>query len=117
MMTESTSDNDITRSLIPEVRQQEERLLAELDQVRSDIAQARVEAEREAERRLSEARLNFPAWVEAARQLGSKQVQAGLQTKQSSGQTDIANLEKIAAANLPDAVKHILSLVVPGAEL
>ena len=115
-MTESRSDNDITRSLIPEVRQQEERLLAELEQVRADVAQAQATAEREAELRLSEARLKFPAWVEAARQRGDKELQAALQTKQSNGQDDIAQLDKIAESNLVDAVKHILSLVVPGAQ-
>lgn len=114
-MTNKPDDN-MAHSLVPELRQQEERLLAELEQARAEVAQAKAEAESATELRLAEGRRTFPELVDKIRKQGEKELQKDMQAKQSSGQEDIAQLEKQAESNLTAAVKHILSLVMPGAQ-
>jgi hypothetical protein len=108
----SKPDNTQARSLVPEIRQQEEHLLAELEKARSEVAQLKAEAERAADARLSEAQKELPGLVTQIQGQGGVDLQTALQEEQSSGQGDIADLENTAQQNLPDAVKHVLSLVL-----
>ncbi len=110
-MTSKPHDNP-AHSFVPEIRQEEERLLAELEKARSEAAQAKAEAERSAEARLAETQKNAPGMVDQIRGQGLKDVQDAIQKEQLTGEQDIIHLESTAQANLSDAVKHILSLVV-----
>jgi len=108
----SKPDANLAQSLVPEVRQQEERLLAELEKTRSEVEHLKAEAERSADARLSEARKNLPGLVDRLQKQGVKDVQTAIQKEESTGREDIARLESTAQQNLPDAVKHILSVVL-----
>jgi len=108
----SKPDDNLAHSLVPEIRQQEEHLLAELEKARSEVARLKAEAERTADARLSEARKNLPGLVDQIQRQGVRDVQTAMQEEQSAGGEDIAHLEDTAQRNLPDAVKHILSLVL-----
>jgi regulator of protease activity HflC (stomatin/prohibitin superfamily) len=110
----SKPGGNLTHSLVPEVRQQEERLLAELERARSEVARLKAEAEQTADARVSEARKNLPGLTEQIQRQGREDVQSALREEELTGREDIARLEGTAQHNLPDAVKHILSLVLPG---
>ena len=108
----SKPDNTQARSLVPEIRQQEEQLLAELEKARSEAAQLKAEAERAADTCLSDARKELPKLVTQIREEGVAKLETALQEEQSSAQEDIASLENSAQQNLPKALKHLLSLVL-----
>ena len=108
----SKPDANLAQSLVPEVRQREERLLAELEKTRAEVGHLKAEAERMADARLSEARRNLPGLVDQIQRQGVKDLQTAIQKEQVTGGDDLAHLEDTAQRNLPDAVKHILSLVL-----
>ena len=109
----SRPDDNLTSSLIPEIWQKEEHLLAELEKARSEVEHLKSQAERTADERLSEARNKLPALVDHIQQQGVSDVRAAIQKEQLAGRDEIAHLESIAQHNLPDAVSHILSVVLP----
>ncbi len=108
----SKPDNTQARSLVPEIRQQEEHLLAELEKARSEVARSTAEAVGATDARLSEAQKELPGLVTQIQGQGAVDLETALQEEQSSGQEDIAKLENTAQQNMPDAVKHVLSLVL-----
>jgi len=108
----SKPDDTLARSLVPEIRQQEEHLLAELEKARSEVAHFKAEAERAAEARLSKAQEEVPGLVTQIQKQGVLDLQTALQEEQSSAREDIVHLENTAQQNLSDAVKHVLSLVL-----
>ena len=105
-------DDTLERSLVPEIRQQEEHLLADIEKARSEVAHLQAEAERAADARLAEVRKELPGLVKQIQEQGVTDLQTATQEELSRGQAEIVHLENTAKQNLPDAVKHALSLVL-----
>jgi len=110
-----TSKN-IEQSLIPEVREEEIRLLAMLQEARAEARQLVDAAQESAGRRIEEARAQLPDLIHRTREQGLEDARVRARTIQESWQEEVAILEQTARTNLPAAVRRLVTIVLPGDE-
>lgn len=110
------ASQNIEQSLIPEVREEETRLLAMLQEARIEAKQLVDAAQESAGRRIEEVRAQLPALVRQARERGLEDARVRARTIQKSWQQEVAMLEQTARTNQRAAVCRLMAIVLPGVE-
>lgn len=111
------ASKNIEQSLIPEVREEETRLLAMLQEARIEAKQLVDAARESAGQRIEDARAQLPDLIRQTREQGLDDAHIRVRTIKDSWQQEVAVLEQTARTNLRAAVRRLMTVVLPGAEV
>ena len=100
-------------SLVPLIRAEETRLAEELAQTKSQVQTLITDAKRSAQQRIEKARLQIPEVIGQTRSREIQNLNAQTLDRENLAQQQVVILEEQARQNLPAAVQHILTLVLP----
>lgn len=114
-MATHKSGEAVGQSLVPDIRQHEANLLAEIEQARKDAALQSEKAKGEAQARLEAAKQALPETLATLQAQGQAEIQELVDQEHSAERRQIDQLTATAQANMEQAVDRIVQVVVPRA--
>ncbi len=113
-MSTHRSDEAVSPSLVPDIRQHEADLLTEIEQAKKDAALKSEKAKQAATARLEAAKNALPDTLAALQAQGQAEIQGLVDQALTDERHQIDQLNATAQANMDRAVDRIVRTVVPG---
>jgi vacuolar-type H+-ATPase subunit H len=111
MGTDQQTPQERLQSLIPAIREEEDRLQRMLDEARQQAGQMVEQAEKEAAQQVREAKQTLPEWIAAERDRRLEDTHTRAEQLRTSRPQRIADLRKAAAYNMDAAVARIVDAI------